>query len=236
MINIYLLIQPAKKKNNSKKSSLPSSNIDTKVEFLQTELAAAQTRIVQIDASLKDKEQMVAVLLARIKVFEERENQQIFDKYFPDNLTRGRPPGTTSAPVTNPMSSHYSNHYRPQCHQQCVPLPQCCHHTHNTVHCFSHEPTSEQSSNLEKKVATIALDTIELKSAVEQVKAAIHKLKHQNPDLANINYPETVPTLASEVTCDPTSSQSGQSSPNVSAASIEEFFPDGPNVSPQLNI
>ena len=58
------------------------------------------------------------------------------------------------------------------------PHPQCCQHTHNTVHCFSHELTSEQSSNLEKKVATIALDTIELKSAVEQVKAAIHKLKH----------------------------------------------------------
>ena len=121
-------------------------------------------------------------------------------------------------------------------HLHLHPHPQCCQHTHNTVHCFSHKHTSEQSSNLEKNVANFAFDTIEFKSAVEQVKAAIHKLKHQNPDLANINYPETVSTLASEVICDPTSSQSGQSSPNVSAASIEEFFPDEPNVSPQLNI
>ena len=46
------------KRQTTKKSPLPTSPDEIKIEFLQTELAAAQTRIVILDASLKDKEQV----------------------------------------------------------------------------------------------------------------------------------------------------------------------------------
>ena len=94
-----------RKTANAKKNQIPTNPQDIKIEFLQTELAAAQTRIVLLDASLKDKEQMCSVLLARVKVFEERENQKTFQTYFPDNAPRTRTTETSSSACHSHTSS-----------------------------------------------------------------------------------------------------------------------------------
>ena len=66
------LVPPKKKQK-----SIPTNNDQTKSEFLRTELGAAQSRIVILDASVKDKVQELSVLWARIQILEEKQNADI---------------------------------------------------------------------------------------------------------------------------------------------------------------
>ena len=83
-----------------------------RIEFLQAELAAAQTRIVQLDANVKEKDQRVTILQARLKIFEDEQAKTIHDKYFDSS-------GYQRKPQAVPQ-------YHPCLHQ----LPSCCHAGH----------------------------------------------------------------------------------------------------------
>ena len=59
------------------------SNDQATIEFLRTELGAAQARIVILDASIVDKDKELSVLWARVQILEEKQNKDPLDKYFP---------------------------------------------------------------------------------------------------------------------------------------------------------
>ena len=81
-----------KRTERKKQKSPPTSTEQATIDFLQTELNAAQARIVMLDATINDKEQELSVLWARIKILEEKQNKDILGKYFPHK------PAPTSAP------------------------------------------------------------------------------------------------------------------------------------------
>ena len=85
---------PPKKKT---KTFIPITAEQTRIGFLEKELCAAQSRIVQLDASLKDKDQRVSVLMARIKIFEDENTRTVHEKYFPASNTTSQPPRCPSA-------------------------------------------------------------------------------------------------------------------------------------------
>ena len=62
-----------------KHKSPPINSEQATNEFLKTELNAAQAQIVMLDATIKDKDQELSVLWARIKIFEEKQNQEMLD-------------------------------------------------------------------------------------------------------------------------------------------------------------
>ena len=66
-----------------KQKSVPLNTTDHTIEILQKELSAAQSRIVILDSEIKDKNEQLKVLWARIKILEEKQNKDIIDKYFP---------------------------------------------------------------------------------------------------------------------------------------------------------
>lgn len=135
----------------------------TRIEFLQAELATAQTRIVQLDASVKDKDQTITILNARLKVLEEKQATTIHEKYFPPK---------------NPFLPHTT---QPSCSSQQV----CCHHP--PVQCYhaphpypqphpSHGSSSDQNINstlqssilkLEEKVNSLSEDTKAMQSVLQ---------------------------------------------------------------------
>ena len=77
----HVSIRPAVSKKKQK--SIPTSSADHNTEILEKELSAAQTKIVMLDSQVKDKDQERAVLYARVKILEEKQNKEILEKYFP---------------------------------------------------------------------------------------------------------------------------------------------------------
>ena len=61
---------------------------DTEKTFLKRELAAVQARIVQQDAEIDDKNKRILLLKTRAKDLEDRENDRIYDKYFPEQPSK----------------------------------------------------------------------------------------------------------------------------------------------------
>ena len=139
-------LQSATKATVKKKQKppFPTSEAETKVEFLQTELNAAQARIVQLDSSILDKDRRVAVLMARLKVLEDANNKDVFDKYFPSDNKQNQPgkvhasyPTCTACPTS--LSCQQSACCRPQrycCSSSCHPAssPHCPCHNRPLIH------------------------------------------------------------------------------------------------------
>ena len=132
----------------------PTSKQDISTDFLQRELVAAQTRITQLDATVSDKEKQVSILHARVKAFEEKENSQIYEKYFPPSQPRSHQSQST-APA--PACSHTTTTSRnnccspppPTCHsaRTCFDRPSCtCMPLHGCSHCqVQHSPDTDVS-------------------------------------------------------------------------------------------
>ena len=89
-----------------KQKSIPVTVADHTVEILQKELSAAQSKIVLLDSEIKDKDQQLQVLLARLKILEEKQNKDIIDKYFPYPSATSQLP--TSSSSTRPPPSQPS--------------------------------------------------------------------------------------------------------------------------------
>ena len=83
-------------RHNKKSKSVPTSQ-ELSTTFLQRELSSAQTRITQLDASIEEKERRIAILLARVKILEDRDNENTYNKYFPDSSSKS--PSNTSIGV-----------------------------------------------------------------------------------------------------------------------------------------
>ena len=164
----------AKSKGKKKqKSPFPTSDAEAKVEFLQTELNAAKARIVQLDASVEDKDRRVSVLMARLKLFEDKQNKDAFDKYFPtesnqhDNKTTPSARSSSTSPQPCQQSSCYPPHAS-KCSSHCSPPPLCCCHQ-RTTHCHQNSQTFKSSPCQCKATKEFNLKDIELKEISDKI-------------------------------------------------------------------
>ena len=225
-----------KKKNKP----VPIPNVSTHVELLQRELAAAQARITQLDATVVDKEQQVEILLARVKVLEDDKNKQVYDKYFPT---------THQTPVieqsTMPSHCNQSSNYHCQAHQWCpTSHHSCCHakkcHPERTpCHslcqtppshtCFSSELVMKFEKQFERmnseinkiKVAAALSNGDEGSNEGSQVEVDMGK----NDEITVMNPQQTNSESLHELCTSP-----------ASMCSIEEFIPENPLNQSNLNL
>ena len=151
--------KPSSKPPKKQKSFVPVTAEQARIEFLQAELAAAQTRIVQLDANVKEKDQRVTILQARLKIFEDEQAKTIHDKYFDSS-------GYQRKPQAVPQ-------YHPCLHQ----LPSCCHAGHQH-HCQTfknpeenNSPLMSSISKLEEKLDTLATETKSMQLALLNIQA-----------------------------------------------------------------
>ena len=129
-----------------------------------------------LDTTVKDKEQQVSILMARVKSLEEQVNKDIYERYFPQNQpdpyqTKQKPtiipPGCPIPPQCGPS----------QCQQPYQPLMSCsCHNFHHhpcTQTCSQCPPHTQSSSFLDisKQVLKIEKIISEVKSKVVAIEA-----------------------------------------------------------------
>ena len=216
---------PPRQNRKKTKTNIPVTPEQARIDFLQAELNSAQARIVQLDASIVDKDQRVAILMARLKLFEEKQANDIHEKYFPSNKR------DQSTPRYNPTSSccypsAASHSCAGSCASRCGPHTlshvTCSHfqHNHDTP---VHEPNNEVGRALEKlslEVADISKTTTEIKAWMEgQIRRTealpiivTEKFPDNNPYVPGPSSINTPPVSSSELTV------------NESFASIEEFI------------
>ena len=154
-----------KSSKKKQKPFIPVSADQARNEFLQAELAAAQARIVQLDASVIDKDQTISILNARLKIFEDEKTRGIHNKYFQSSACS--------------LSSQCNPKPSPAQHHLCCQHPpiQCCqaspHHRQS-----SHDSPEEQSISasvqssivkLEEKIETLAADTRSVQHILEKL-------------------------------------------------------------------
>ena len=221
------------------KTSFPSSEAETKIDFLQTELNAAQARIVQLDASIQDKDRRVSVLMARLKVFEDAHNKDVFEKYFPAE-NKQSPLGNTPTSCSTSSPSQQTCSQPPRCCCSCShpapPPPTCC---HNRCHsqsqqdmqsrtCSNNFPNQSDLKNttikeIANKLNITCNNTEELKTLIKD------NLKH-NPTQIPIDKLDVATTA--EEPQQSKSMETNDSVLNASIASIEEFISENPESQP----
>ena len=215
------------------------------MDFLQVELKAAQTRIVMLDSDIKDKDQQLSVLWARIKIFEEKQSKEVFNKYFPadDDPT---PPCSSSRPP--PCSSNTPCSATCRCFSPpCCPAPPSCSHSmhHAPLSCSMHHHHCSLSTNSSSKGSAKELDLNEKIEAlivdIKNIKIALSKLKPTH--LFQSQAKDDIATAHCDSVDDdfPARGDSNEDdvapSPSASTASVEEFIPDFPaNPTPPVQL
>ena len=230
---------PPKPATKKKQGSIPTSASDLSIEILEKELAAAQTKIVILDAQVKDKDQERAVLWARIKILEEKQNKEVLDKYFPhpeahvssqsSSSSRPAPPCPSTSSQSNPCSYSVPSAcsgpaflLQPPC---CQPRPH--HHCHMQAHSQSSTENSHQATEMEKKLESALKEIEQMKREFIEVKNLLISSKGSKPNpvplVSDMDVAES--TEDSPVNSDPTSM-------NASIASVEEFIVDPMSIPP----
>ena len=158
----------------TKKKKTKSGADDLDATLLKRELAAAQTRICQLDATIEEKDKRVAVLLSRIKILEERENASTYDKYFPSNRQAySHPLNSSDCPSQHHMCFNSNTH--------CMAArPNCSCHVSNPSPCQNHYDACSHVTIFR-----------ELKQSMSQIHSMIENLL--NSKASSSNFSETAP-------------------------------------------
>ena len=231
---------PAKPATKKKQGSIPTSASDLSIEILEKELAAAQTKIVLLDAQVKDKDQERAVLWARIKILEEKQNKEVLDKYFPHPEATVSGQSSSSSSPAAPSSSSTSFQSNPcpctvpsTCSGSVFLLkPPCCqprthHHCQVQTHPQSHSESSHQATEMEKKLESAVKEIEQMKREFMEVKNLLISSKGSKHN--------TVPLVSGLDVLESTEDSpvnSAPSSMNASIASVEEFIVDPMSIPP----
>ena len=229
MSNISTQHESVRQQPRRRQKQIDTSNHGFDIETLERELNAAKTKIVTLDTELKDKVQECSALWKRIQIFEERQNSEILDRYFPKQPNKNHPKvddlgskvtagcsGTPSVSAPCPSSPQpwpcsYHSH---QCFIQQCP----CQSLHQLRHHCS--PCKESLTKSRKFESTIE-DVENLKIQINHIRELLNKQSDKAKD-GQVSAAQTVEAPA----CTPVSPPPPSTSPdhNVSLASVEEFM------------
>ena len=201
---------------------IPSDH-ETAIEFLKNELKTAQTRIVQLDFEIKDKDQKISVLLARNKILEEKKNDDLMNKYFPRTN-----PSSTSSPLGHGLSSESSIpssqlfHPCPLAARACSPHLVCYDYHHQHPHqqqqsCQHHVIDPKPSDDIATRVDKIEED-------LRHIRALIGPWESQ--DLTPPTEPTPTQITAAVTVEDDDISDDHEVDHHHSIASVEEYIPN----------
>ena len=223
-------IQPAIRIPSSLPSQLPSSNPrkvnrkqkhtkevptdhDTAIEFLKNELKTAQTRIVQLDFEIKDKDQKISILLARNKILEEKKNEDLMNKYFPTSK-----PSSTTPPFCQGPSAGASMQPCSHAVRSCSPHLVCYdfHHQHPHHQLFCQHRTTDP-----KPLDNITNRVDKIEEELNHIRAFISP--SESPDLTPPSDSTTCQSNVAPVVVDDIPDD--QDADHNSIASVEEYIP-----------
>ena len=227
---------------NKRKQKLPPTTPDqAKIYFLETELSAAQARIVVLDKASVDKDQELAVLWARIKILEEKQNQDILNKYSLNNQQADSQ--TSSSCTSQPPTSPSTCCCRSKCYS-CTSPPSSCYYRSTCSAQSNSQNRSHHCCLGNQKMNVIHEDTSkdDLKNAIFELKTELMAMKTTLDNIASKPdrpQPQTEQNIEAGYSSEKDASFPNlPSSPNDSVATIEEFLPDisAPTPSPSNHL
>ena len=215
---------PPKPKKKSK-VSLSITPDQARINFLQTELAGAQARIVQLDANLKEKDQRVTILTAKIKVLEDENTKAVYDKYFPHASNVRTPPDPHADKPTSPLNTTARclscSRAPPVCGYHCQPPSHC---QYQPQRCSPHQtcPQLPNSDTLLSAINNLKADINDLKKVSVSLQSSFETLKVSSIS-ATSPFEELGPEEPDQIAKTPPVSTTSETA-DISVASIEEFM------------
>ena len=188
--------------------------------FFKRELSLAQARIVAQDAEISDKSKRVDILLTQLKSYEERENNSLYDQYFPNNTD----PNVRRCSAQNSCTSHRpQTHGRHPCYCDCF--------DHDRRHCHSNLPSCSQHASIQvlkdeiiQAVRNLQADHVDIKKATISISEALTALSSPSVKESSQQHATNQPT--EDVLLE-----------DLSINSIDYLIPDDPTAqSQELNL
>ena len=216
---------PRKSKSQSKRKTQVPIDQELDQAFLKRELSLAQARIVAQDAEINDKSKRVEILLAQLKSYEERENNSLYDKYFPNSIN----PRNRCTHGQNSYSSccsqpHGTNIHR--CHNLGNDLKQCnCSSDCSSAHQRAPPPDSHDKDALFQLIRSLKADHEEIRKALTSTNFGhSHSPPSTSEEPVNQAHQFVINSVSDEA-------------PNadLSINSIEHLIPDDPTEQINLN-
>ena len=220
--------QVMKKKQNP----IPVSASEHSIEILEKELSAAQAKIVLLDNQIKDKDQERAVLWARIKILEEKQNAELLDKYFPfadvpvapSQSSSGGP--SSSPPLSRQTCSCQATvrcNNQPCCSSQGCSAPSACSRpmwlTQPPCHHCPHSQCHSQVTSIPE--STVSNQAADLSKEVEKTRLEVKSMEKELKGIKNLlaSYEEGPTPSAAQNTFADIVNEAGTSAVNVPGTS-----------------
>ena len=221
-------------RQNSKKNSkafVPISPEQARIDFLQTELSGAQARIVQLDASIKDKDDRIAILMARIKILEDERTKQLFNNYFPEAANDGLPGAQQNSRPQRSFHACSDSRHSPGHHcNDCHPHHCCSHQRFHSQHCYNNCDTRyglgspAANEDFTSALSALQAQVIEIMEIIKQKKAADNndEAKNSTPHPSSVSPSQASRTATAAAEPDIFATQNMNQ--DTSIASVEEFM------------
>ena len=179
-------------RGNKKKQKLPPiTNEQARISFLETELSAAQSRIVVLDKSIVDKDQELSVCWARIKILEEKQNKDILDKYSLNSSSFQRKCSPVPSPSRAPPTCSYYTPAAPCCSHPPPPPCSAAHMHHSAYHSCNHHNRTE-SNDLKRDIMEIRRDLDDIRNKINE------NVTTKVDDLNDISSTATAPPILTQ--------------------------------------
>ena len=143
--------------NNKKKTTRANRNLNpeqAKIDFLNIELDATKTKIVQLETAIEDRDVTITILNEKIKLLEQNQQDSINNKY------------------KGPNPHRYNTHSYP-CNQALTccspPACRCQSHCPQSHHC-QHQAQADSGSSGQVPILT------EIKRSLDDIKAGIYRI------------------------------------------------------------
>ena len=195
---------------------MPSEK-DLNINFLKREIAAAQSRIVQLDSKIDDDAKKISILQARLKLYEDRETENLHNKYFRSSSHNNFPSECADTPNLGHAPNFTSHSCCPTLRNQCCP--------HQSYHCtkrLPQEPTLNQDIGNSLSV---------IRSDLQAVRIGVDSLVKINQP--NENSFKTRASSSKETNYDEAPNLSLED--DESFISVEDLIPENPNDFNDLN-
>ena len=212
--NTIVTSQAKKTRTNApKKSKADTEEIELK--FVKRELAAAQARIVQLDADINDRNKRIKILMDSIKSYEENETARSFRNYFPQSQGLHPNHDTHAHACVNACSVNHHNLI-------------CC---HSSCSSNNHPCTCSSSKRQTPSNETTTLVLGEVNNSMSSLKHCMEEIKLSLDKLSSVIEIKFLGSSNTQATMHPNSDLTqNMDEDSISVASVESFIPDEPQI------
>ena len=179
------LPQPPRQKGRQRRSGPAITEAGLEKELIERELTLARVKITSLDSRLSEEQSRSAILLERVRIFEKRENDVAYSRYFGPSVPPLSPVSAqNSDPATIPLSPQPATD--PPSSTQCPAPPPVDSTAPPPVGSTSPPSCCPSSSLLLQSLATLQAEVAGLKGSMTHVLSALSDFIPSKTESGNV--------------------------------------------------